>query len=160
MKTLGYGAQDAHGRLTPLPFERRALRDDDVAIEIHYCGVCHSDLHQARNDWVAWGPTVYPCIPGHEIIGTVVEVGQNVSRYNVGDGVAVGTIVDSCRVCDQCRRGEAQMCRAFPTTTYNGTDRHDGSNTLGGYSKHIVVSEAFVLRMPDGLDTARAAPLL
>ncbi|EMB3268030.1 MAG: NAD(P)-dependent alcohol dehydrogenase [Klebsiella michiganensis] len=160
MKTFGYAAQNAQSGLAPMSFERRALRDDDLAIEINYCGVCHSDLHQIRDDWRSWNPTVYPSIPGHEIIGTVIEVGPNVTHYKIGDAVAVGTIVDSCRVCDQCRRGEEQMCREFPTMTYNSSDRHDGKTTLGGYSKHIIVREEFVLRMPEGLDAARAAPLL
>lgn len=160
MKTFGYAAQNAQSRLALLSFERRALRDNDVAIEINYCGVCHSDLHQIRDDWKGWNPTVYPSIPGHEIIGTVIETGPNVKNYKVGDAVAVGTIVDSCRVCDQCLRGEEQMCREFPTMTYNSSDRQDGMPTLGGYSKHIIVREEFVLRMPESLDASRAAPLL
>lgn len=160
MKTVGYAAHDAHSPLAPFHFERRALRDEDVAIEILYCGVCHSDLHQSRNDWKEWGATLYPCVPGHEAIGRVVQVGGGVTRHKVGDAVAVGTIVDSCHHCDQCHRGEEQMCREFPTLTYNGRDRVDGSQTYGGYSKHIVVREDFVLRIPDGLDMSRAGPLL
>lgn len=160
MKTIGYAAQDALTPLAPFAFERRALRENDVAIEILYCGVCHSDLHQARDDWKEWGPTAYPCVPGHEIIGRVVETGSGVTAHAVGDAVAVGTIVDSCQHCDQCRRGEEQMCREFPTVTYNGRDRISGEPTLGGYSKHIVVREDFVLRLPAGLDPSRAGPLL
>lgn len=160
MKTYGYAALSADAPLTPFAFERRALRNNDVAIEILYSGVCHSDLHQARNDWQEWGPTVYPMVPGHEIIGRVIDVGKDVKRYSVGQMVAVGTIVDSCQECDQCRRHEEQMCREFPTVTYNGRDRLTGDITYGGYSRHIVVREEFVLNVPEGLDPSRAAPLL
>ncbi|MFJ5161039.1 NAD(P)-dependent alcohol dehydrogenase [Pantoea sp. NPDC088449] len=160
MKTYGYAALSADAPLTPFAFERRALRNNDVAIEIVYSGVCHSDLHQARNDWQEWGPTVYPLVPGHEIIGRVIDVGSDVQRYTTGQWVAVGTIVDSCQICDQCRRHEEQMCREFPTVTYNGRDRLTGDITYGGYAKHVVVREEFVLNLPEGLDPARAAPLL
>ncbi len=160
MQTIGYAAQSADSGLAPWTFERRALRDNDVAVEILYCGVCHSDLHQTRDDWKEWGPTAYPCVPGHEIVGRVIEIGAAVTRHAVGDAVAVGTIVDSCQHCDQCHRGEEQMCREYPTVTYNAQDRIDGTPTYGGYSKHIVVREDFVLRLPDRLDPARAAPLL
>jgi len=160
MKTIGYAARDAQSDLAPFSFERRALRDNDVAIEILYSGVCHSDLHQTRNDWKEWGPTSYPCVPGHEIVGRVIGIGSGVTRHAVGDAVAIGTIVDSCQKCDQCHRGEEQMCREFPTSTYNAPDRIDGSITYGGYSKHVVAREEFVLRLPDGLDPSRAAPLL
>lgn len=160
MKTYGYAAMRADAPLTPFAFERRALRNNDVAIEILYSGVCHSDLHQARNDWQEWGPTVYPLVPGHEIIGRVMDIGSDVKRYKPGQLVAVGTIVDSCQTCDQCRRQEEQMCREFPTVTYNGRDRQTGDITYGGYAKHLVVREEFVLNVPEGLDPARAAPLL
>lgn len=160
MKTYGYAALSADAPLTPFTFERRALRSNDVAIEILYSGVCHSDLHQARNDWQEWGPTVYPLVPGHEIIGRVMDIGSDVKRYKPGQLVAVGTIVDSCQTCDQCRRQEEQMCREFPTVTYNGRDRQTGDITYGGYAKHVVVREEFVLNVPEGLDPARAAPLL
>ena len=160
MQTIGYAAYDAQSPLVPFDFKRRELRDNDVAIEILYCGVCHSDLHQSRDDWKEWGPTQYPCVPGHEMIGRVVEVGAGVTRHAVGATVAVGTLVDSCQRCDQCRRGEEQMCREFPTVTYNGHDRIDGSLTYGGYSKHVVVREEFVLRIPEGLDPSRSGPLL
>lgn len=160
MQTIGYAAQSAESELAPWTFERRALRDNDVAIEILYCGVCHTDLHQTRDDWPDWAPTAYPCVPGHEIIGRVIEIGATVIRHAVGDAVAVGTIIDSCQHCDQCHRGEEQMCREWPTITYNSQDRVDGMPTYGGYSKHIVVREEFVLRLPEGLDPARAGPLL
>lgn len=160
MKTIGYAAQSATSGLAPWEFERRELRDKDVSVEILYCGVCHSDLHATRDDWKEWAPTDYPCVPGHEIIGRVANLGANAGRYAVGDLVAVGTLVDSCGHCDQCHRGEQQMCRSYPTTTYGGRDRADGTTTYGGYSNHIVVHEDFVLRVPKGLDAARAGPLL
>lgn len=157
MKTIGYAAQNAEAPLAPFSFERRALRANDIAMEILYCGICHSDLHQARNDW---GWSLYPIVPGHEIVGRVTEVGSAVSRYTVGDAVAVGCMVDSCQHCDQCRKGEEQLCREGNTQTYNGRDRIDGQITFGGYSKHLVVREEFALRVPEGLDLSRTAPLL
>ena len=157
MKTIGYAAQSAGAALAPWRFERRALRPNDVAMEILYCGVCHTDLHQARNDW-GWGQ--YPLVPGHEIIGRVTAVGDAVTDHEVGDHVAVGCMVDSCLECDQCLRGEEQFCREGITQTYCSPDRITGELTLGGYSKHVVVREEFVLRVPAGLDLARAAPLL
>jgi len=157
MKTFGYAAQSATSPLAPFAFERRALRPNDIAMEVLYCGICHSDLHQARNDW---GWSLYPIVPGHEIVGRVTEVGSEVTRYQVGDAVAVGCMVDSCQHCDQCRKGEEQLCREGNTQTYNSRDRLTGDLTFGGYSKHLVVREEFALRVPEGLDLARAAPLL
>jgi alcohol dehydrogenase (NADP+) len=157
MKTLGYAAQSADTPLAPLAFERRALRPNDVAMEILYCGVCHTDVHMARNDW---GWSVYPIVPGHEIIGRVTGVGSEVSRFKAGDAVAVGCMLDSCQHCDQCRKGEEQLCREGPTLTYISPDRITHDITYGGYSKHIVVRQEFVLSVPEGLDLARAAPLL
>lgn len=160
MQTIGYAAHDAASPLAPFSFERRELRDNDVAIEVLYCGICHTDLHLTRDDWKEWGPAQYPCVPGHEIIGRVTAMGAGVTRHAIGDTVAVGTMVDSCGHCDQCRRDQEQMCREYPTVTYNAFDRIDGSPTRGGFSKHMVVREEFALRMPDGLDPSRAAPLL
>ena len=157
MKTIGYAAQSAESPLAPFSFERRALRPNDVAMEILYCGVCHTDIHFARNDW---GWSIYPIVPGHEIVGRVTAVGSEVTRYRKGDAVAVGCMVDSCQHCDQCRKGEEQLCREGSTLTYSGRDRITQDVTYGGYSKHVVVREEFVLRVPDGLDLARAAPLL
>lgn len=157
MYTIGYAAQHREAPLAPFKFERRALRPNDVAMQILYCGVCHSDLHQARDDW---GFSRYPIVPGHEIVGRVTEVGSQVTRYKVGDAVAVGCMVDSCQQCDQCRKGEEQLCRENNTQTYNSLDRITREPTYGGYSKHLVVREEFVLRVPDGLDLAKAAPLL
>ena len=157
MKTIGYAAHSADTPLVPYTFDRRDLRPEDVAIDILYCGVCHSDLHTARSDWKG---TVYPNVPGHEIVGRVTAIGSGVSQYAVGDTVAVGCMVDSCQDCDRCHADEEQYCRNGFTGTYNGPDRVTGENTLGGYSKHIVVREEFVLRVPDTLDLKRVAPLL
>jgi uncharacterized zinc-type alcohol dehydrogenase-like protein len=153
---LGYAAASPTSPLAPFPFQRRTPRPDDVVIEILFCGVCHSDLHTARNDW---GWTTYPIVPGHEIIGRVVEVGPQVTRFKAGDAVGVGCLVDSCHHCEACDSGEEQFCDGA-TYTYGGVDRHDHSTTQGGYSEKVVVAEAFVLRIPDGLDLKAAAPLL
>ncbi|NEX94306.1 NAD(P)-dependent alcohol dehydrogenase [Caulobacter sp. 17J65-9] len=157
MKTVGYAASAAGAPLAPFHFERRALRPNDVAIDILCCGICHSDLHMARNDW---GMSAYPLVPGHEIVGRVSAVGPQVSRFKEGDRVAVGCMVDSCQRCDQCRKGEEQLCREGMTLTYASPDRLTGELTQGGYSKHVVVREEFVLKVPDSLDISRAAPLL
>jgi uncharacterized zinc-type alcohol dehydrogenase-like protein len=140
-----------------MAFERRALRPGDVAIEILFCGVCHSDLHQVRDDW---NNAKYPMIPGHEIIGRVTAVGSGVSEFKAGDAVGVGCLVDSCMECDQCRKGEEQLCRKRATQTYNDTDRKTGEPTFGGYSQAIVVRQEFVLKVSDKVDLARVAPLL
>ncbi|MEG0010103.1 MAG: NAD(P)-dependent alcohol dehydrogenase [Aeromonas sp.] len=157
IKVLGYAAQSAQAPLAPFHFERRAPRADDVVIEIQYCGVCHSDLHNARNDW---GNSRYPMVPGHEIIGRVSRVGSAVTRFKPGDRVGVGCMVDSCQHCAPCEQGLEQFCEQFPTLTYNGLDRQDKSPTFGGYSEQIVTSDKFVLHIPDGLDLAGTAPLL
>jgi alcohol dehydrogenase (NADP+) len=154
---IGYAAQDADSRLAPFHFQRRELRPDDVRLQILFCGVCHSDLHQCRNDW---GGTRYPCCPGHEIVGRVTAVGPEVRKFQEGDLAAVGCLVDSCMTCDQCRKGEEQLCRNRSTGTYNGIDRITGETTYGGYSDHIVVREAFVLKVPEALSPEHAAPLL
>jgi len=153
----GWGTEAADQPLRPMTFERRDLRPDDVAIQITYAGICHSDLHTARNDW---GGTVYPNIPGHEIVGRVTAVGDEVTRHRVGDLVAVGCMVDSCMACDQCLAGWEVFCREGCTQTYNSPDRHDGAITKGGYTDHIVVRDHFVLKVPEGMDEARVAPLL
>src|ERR1700712_5577838 len=124
--TIGYAAQDSNSALAPFQFDRRELRANDVEIEILYCGVCHSDLHQARNDWTN---SSYPLVPGHEIVGQVASVGAAVTGFSTGDRVAVGTLVDSCKECDQCAVGEEQLCRARATPTYNGKDRNTGDPT-------------------------------
>ena len=151
-----FGSQNAAAALAPLNINRRAPGAKDVAIDILYCGVCHSDIHQARNEW---HNTIYPCVPGHEIVGRVKHVGGGVTKFKVGDTVAVGCMVDSCRTCEHCESGHEQYCTSFPTFTYNGADKH-GGHTFGGYATDIVVDEAFVLRVPAGLDLAATAPLL
>ena len=151
-----YAAVSPTTPLGPYRIDRRSPRNNDVTIEILYCGVCHSDLHTARNDW---GWTSYPIVPGHEIIGRVTSVAAGVSRFKVGDHVGVGCLVDSCGHCPACDQGHEQHCPES-TYTYGGRDRHDGSPTQGGYAEKIVVSEEFVLRIPDGLDLKGAAPLL
>ena len=157
MKTVGFAAHSADAHMVPFHFERRALRPNDVAIEILYCGVCHSDLHTVNGDW---GPQAYPLVPGHEIVGQVMEVGPEVKNYNAGDRVAVGCMVDSCQDCDQCHNHEEQYCRNGMTPTYGAPDRISGEITQGGYSRHIVVREDFVLSLSDKLDISRAAPIL
>ncbi|MAO69059.1 MULTISPECIES: NAD(P)-dependent alcohol dehydrogenase [Idiomarina] len=155
--TKAYAAQSETSKLAPHAIERRELRADDVAIEITYCGVCHTDIHYAENDW---GGTIYPVVPGHEIIGKVTAVGDNVKDFNVGDTVGVGCMVDSCRECSSCEKGLEQYCLNGMVPTYNGEDLHDKSITYGGYSEKIVVSDRFVVRVSEKLDPAKAAPLL
>jgi uncharacterized zinc-type alcohol dehydrogenase-like protein len=155
-----YGAASATSGLAPTTIPRRAPGPQDVQIEILYCGVCHSDLHQVRNEWQSVMPTVYPCVPGHEIVGRVAKVGREVQTLREGSLVAVGCMVDSCRTCAPCRDGQEQYCEALPTFTYNFPDKHLGGVTYGGYSRSIVVDQAFVLRVPKGLSPAGVAPLL
>jgi uncharacterized zinc-type alcohol dehydrogenase-like protein len=152
-----YAAQSKTFALAPFGIERRSPRPDDVSIRIDYCGICHTDLHFAHNDW---GMTIYPVVPGHEIVGTVTATGPSVKRFKAGDRVGVGCLVDSCRTCQACEQGLEQYCEGGLVLTYCGRDRHDGSVTYGGYSESIVVRESFVLRMPAKLDPAAAAPLL
>ena len=155
-----YAAQSPTSKMAPFTIPRRIPGPQDVQIDILYCGVCHSDLHQVRNEWQNAMPTVYPCVPGHEIVGRVVKTGGAVTKFKEGEIAAVGCMVDSCRTCAACRAGEEQYCDTFPTLTYNGEDRHLGGMTYGGYSESIVVDEAFVLRLSDKLNLAGAAPLL
>jgi len=153
-----YAAQSADSALAPFSFERRELRPNDVRIDILYCGVCHSDLHTVRSEWPG---TVYPCVPGHEIVGRVSAVGPEVSGFKEGDLAAVGCLVDSCKSCAACQDGLEQYCHTGLTGTYNSPDRVSGENTLGGYSDSIVVREEFVLKIRHGEeDLAAAAPLL
>jgi uncharacterized zinc-type alcohol dehydrogenase-like protein len=156
--TKGYGTQAAEEPLKPFSFERRDPTPNDVQMDILFCGVCHSDLHTARNEW--GGTTNYPCVPGHEIVGRVVKVGAAVKKFKAGDLAAVGCMVDSDSVCDNCKADLEQFCDAGATFTYNSPDKHTGGHTFGGYSKSIVVDQKFVLRLPGKLDPASAAPLL
>ena len=157
MEAYGYAAHAADAELVPFAFERRDPRPDDVVVDIVYCGVCHTDLHIARNHG---GNARYPVVPGHEIVGRVAAVGSAVTRFQVGDAVGIGCMVDSCRHCAPCQNGMEQHCANQATFTYNAIDRRDGSTTRGGYSNRIVAPEHFVLRLPDGIDLAAAAPLL
>ncbi len=156
-KANGYAAQSAQSPMAPFSFERREPGPLDVAIEILYCGVCHSDLHTARNEWKN---TTYPALPGHEIVGRVTAVGNQVKRFKKGDLAAVGCMVDSCRTCPSCKKGLEQYCEVGFVGTYNSPDKHLGGMTYGGYSDHIVVDEYFVLHVPEKLDLKAVAPLL
>ncbi|MBV7418217.1 NAD(P)-dependent alcohol dehydrogenase [Comamonas sp. CMM03] len=157
MPVRGYAAHSATSALGLFSFVRRDPRPNDVAIEIEFAGVCHSDLHTVRGDW---GVPRYPVVPGHEIIGRVTAVGADVTRFTVGQRVGVGCMVDSCQHCPACAQGLEQYCENGMTGTYNDVDRHDGTSTQGGYSERIVVSEQFVVNVPENLDPAGAAPLL
>ena len=170
MKALGYAAKHSYSRLKPLEFDRAEPRENEVQIDVLYCGVCHSDVHQAENDW---GNTVYPCMPGHEIVGRVVAAGSGVTRHAAGDLVGVGCMIDSCRACAPCREGDEHHCEGPNSwlATYNGpmkpaSQTDDGqnmygtANTYGGYSNVVVVPEDFVLKIPAGLSPEAAAPIL
>jgi len=152
----GYAAPAVNAPLAPYSFERRELREHDVAIDIHFCGICHSDIHQVRDEW---GGSIFPMVPGHEIAGIVTSVGSKVKKYKVGDKVGVGCFVDSCRHCGQCTKGLEQYCTEGLVLTYNGRE-HDGTPTMGGYSDRIVVDENYVLRLPENLPLDACAPLL
>ena len=153
----GYGVGAATDRLAPFDFQRRDPGPDDLEIEILYCGVCHSDLHQVRDEWQN---TVYPCVPGHEIVGRVTRVGADVEAFAVGQLAGVGCMVDSCRECEACRDGQENYCRPGFAAIYNSPDKHTDAPTFGGYSSHVVVDKAFALRIPENLDLAGVAPLL
>ena len=155
-KAIGYAAHTHQSPLVPFSFERRDLLPDDVHIEIRYCGVCHSDIHQTRDEW---GGARFPMVPGHEIVGIVINVGNAVSGFKKGDRVGVGCMVDSCRVCPDCQENLEQYCNQA-VFTYNSYDKHTGGNCHGGYSNQIVVNQHFVLKIADTLDLAATAPLL
>jgi uncharacterized zinc-type alcohol dehydrogenase-like protein len=155
-----YAAKSATSGLAPTTVRRRGPLPRDVQIEVLFCGICHSDLHQVRNEWQKFMPTVYPCVPGHEIVGRATKLGSAVRKFKEGDLVAVGCMVDSCRTCAGCREGQEQFCDGPATFTYNGPDKHLGGVTYGGYSESLVVDEDFVLQAPNGLSPAGAAPLV
>src|SRR5579872_3788303 len=159
MKVNGYGVPDAKSKVAPFSFQRREVRPRDIQIEILFCGVCHSDLHTVRNEWQN---SIYPVVPGHEIVGRVTKVGSEVRRFKVGDLAGVGCIVDSCRQCANCKEGFEQFCDGPTgfTGTYNSEDKISGGPTFGGYSNFIVVDQDFVLTIPKNLDPAGVAPLL
>ncbi|MCF2500401.1 NAD(P)-dependent alcohol dehydrogenase [Dyadobacter chenhuakuii] len=152
-----YGTTAAQAPLNAMDISRRVPTPHDVQIEIQYCGVCHSDIHTARNEWRG---TIYPCVPGHEIVGKIISVGDHVSKFKVGDTVGVGCIVDSCRECQYCQEGLEQYCEPGMTGTYNSPDKYLDTPTFGGYSESVVVDENYVLRIPENLDLAATAPLL
>lgn len=156
-KINAYGAHAAKGALEPLQITRREVGRDDVKIDITYCGVCHSDIHTVNNDWKN---SEYPVVPGHEIIGRVVETGEGVTAFKKGDLVGVGCLVDSCQTCSACKEDLEQFCEKVPTFTYNGEDKHLGGYTYGGYSTDVVVNKEFILRVPENIDAKAAAPLL
>jgi len=158
-KAKAYSASSATSALASATITRREPTEHDVQIEVLYCGICHSDLHQVRNEWSGVMPTVYPCVPGHEIVGRVIKVGSAVTRFKAGDIAAVGCMVDSDGTCPECRAGLEQFCPNL-TLTYNLPDKHLGGVTYGGYSESIVVDQRFVLRVPANLNLAGAAPLL
>jgi uncharacterized zinc-type alcohol dehydrogenase-like protein len=155
-----YAASGASSGLAPATIRRRAPRPQDVQLDVLFCGVCHSDLHQVRGEWQKTMPTTYPCVPGHEIVGRVAKAGSAVRKFKEGDLAAVGCMVDSDRTCAACRDGQEQFCESQATFTYNSPDKHLGGVTYGGYSESLVVDEAFALRVPDRLDPAGTAPLL
>jgi len=157
MKTPAYAAPAVRAPLVPFTIDRREPGPHDVLIDIRFCGVCHSDIHQARDEW---GDAVFPMVPGHEIVGVVSSAGSAVTRWKVGDVVGVGVFVDSCRRCEACRAGEEQYCEQQVSWTYNSTEQDGRTPTYGGYSTRITVDETYVLRMPAALPLDRAAPLL
>ena len=157
MPTRAYAAQSPTTPLAPFGIDRRNPTAHDVEIDILFCGVCHSDLHFARNEW---GFTQYPVVPGHEILGRVTRVGGGVTKFKVGELAAVGCLVDSCRACECCKKGLEQYCTGGGTFTYNGEDKHMGGMTFGGYSEKVVVDESYTLKVPANLDPAAASPLL
>ncbi|MGP6294149.1 NAD(P)-dependent alcohol dehydrogenase [Caldiplasma sukawensis] len=157
LKATGYAVKEKGQKFERIEFERRDLDEKDVLIRIEYCGICHSDIHTARDEW---GGTRYPVIPGHEIVGIVEKVGSSVKKFKPGDRVGVGCMVDSCGECDSCKKGYEQYCRQGATFTYNSRDKKTKGITYGGYSDKIVVTEDFVLKMPENLDFAASAPLL
>ncbi len=159
LKARAYATLSATGPLGPIAIERRPVGSHDVLLDVLYCGICHSDVHQARDEWSTWNPTRYPCVPGHEIVGRVRAVGKAVTKFRVGDIGGVGCMVDSCGACESCRDDREQDCAKRATFTYNSPDPA-GGHTLGGYSTAIVVPEHFVIRIPPGVDLAATAPLL
>ncbi len=157
MKTKGYAVLEASKPLVPFNFDRRELRPTDVALEIHYAGICHSDIHQAREEW---GPAIFPMVPGHEIAGVVTEIGTAVSKFRVGDRIGVGVFIDSCRKCSSCKAGLEQYCLEGMTGTYNGYERDGKTVAQGGYSNLFVVDQDYAVTVPANLEMSGVAPLL
>src|SRR5690606_34647751 len=158
LATKAFAAYDQEKPLAPFDFERREVKENDILIDILFCGVCHSDLHQVRNEW---GGANYPLVPGHEIVGRITKVGSKVTRFKEGDLAGIGCFVDSCRHCPSCQEGLEQYCEEGMVGTYNAVDkRNDNAITYGGYSTQIVVDENYVLKVPENLELSRVAPLL
>jgi uncharacterized zinc-type alcohol dehydrogenase-like protein len=159
MKVHGYGAETAKEALTPIVFERAAPRAGEIGFKVIYCGVCHSDVHQVNDDW---GNSVFPCVPGHEVIGRVSSVGAGVSKFKAGDLIGVGCMVNSCQTCEECKSDMEQYCTGpkGATLTYNGTTKPDGTNTYGGYTTHMVVREEFAITIPDAMEPEYAGPIM
>jgi uncharacterized zinc-type alcohol dehydrogenase-like protein len=157
MNTRGYVAHAANTELVPFEFDRRELRPHDVALDVLFAGICHSDIHQVREEW---GPSLFPMVPGHEIVGVVSAVGSDVTKFHVGERIGVGVFVDSCRECENCRAGLEQYCTGGMTPTYNGYERDGTTIAFGGYSNYFVIDEAYAVHVADSLDPAGAAPLL
>ncbi|MBC7797951.1 MAG: NAD(P)-dependent alcohol dehydrogenase [Pyrinomonadaceae bacterium] len=157
LQTKGYAVQSAESKFSPFEFDRRELGERDVLIEIMFCGVCHSDIHQARNEW---GNSIFPMVPGHEIVGRVKQIGAEVTKFQTGDYAGVGCFVDSCRDCDNCRQDVEQFCQVHNVATYNGTEMDEKTPTYGGYSSQIVVDEEYTLKIREKENLAAVAPLL
>jgi uncharacterized zinc-type alcohol dehydrogenase-like protein len=157
MQTRGFVAEHAGATLVPFTFERRDLREHDVAFDVLYSGICHSDIHQVNEEW---GSAIYPMVPGHETIGIVTAVGTSATKFQVGDRIGVGVFIDSCRTCEHCLNGEQQYCLEGMTLTYNAIERDGTTIAFGGYSNYFVVNESYAVKIPEGLDLAGAAPLL
>lgn len=159
MRVFGFGTQAKDKKLEPVVFERQDVRAGEVALKVTYCGVCHSDVHQAQNDWQN---TQYPCVPGHEVVGEVTEIGEGVTKVKVGDVVGVGCMVNSCQTCDHCENDEENYCSGPKscTLTYNGPKKPDGTNTYGGYTTHLIAREEFILKIPDNLDPKYVGPIM
>ena len=157
MKSKGYAVLEAKADLVPFEFERRALGRNDVGFEILYAGICHSDIHQAREEW---GAALFPMVPGHEIVGVVTRIGEDVSKFSVGDRIGVGVFIDSCRNCENCVRGLQQYCLEGMTGTYNGYERNSSQIAFGGYSNYFVIDQDFAVKVPNSLELSAVAPLL
>ncbi len=157
LETKGYATHDLNAKFAPFSFERRDVGPNDILIDIEYAGICHSDIHQAKSEW---GPSIYPMVPGHEIVGTVSQVGRAVSKFEVGDIAGIGCFIDSCRHCENCKADVEQFCMVHTAMTYNGTEMDEKTPTYGGYSKHYVVDEAYALKVAGDQDLAGVAPLL
>lgn len=157
IETRGYASHDSNAKFVPFNFERRDLGDHDILIDVQFCGICHSDIHQAKSEW---GPSIYPMVPGHEIVGRVSKVGSGVTKFKVGDLAGVGCFVDSCRECSSCKADMEQFCKVHCSATYNGTEMDKETPTYGGYSKHHVVDEAYALKVSPDQPLAAVAPLL